>query len=243
MISLVTMTADKPLALQLCEAYVARMRVGLSDIEWIVADGGQEKVPPPAHSIYIRTEPYLHMADNMKNNFYTALDAARGEIIMVIEDDDWYHPNYISYYLRRMNETSAELYGEGDAKYYNIRNQTYHLHKNKYHASLCQTAFRKSLIPKVIEQVEKAHDCFFDLRIWRNLEGHVDFPGKHSVGIKALPGRIGVGTGHKRVFRNIDPEFRVLKSWVGSIDTFQYQRIGDLDYIIEDRLGGKESGK
>jgi hypothetical protein len=104
------------------------------------------------------------------------------------------------------------------------------------HASLAQTGFRKSFLPTAIRHC--VGDPFFDIRLWREVNGkdadhlqiHSSFKERMSndrrgyvfddtanplyIGVKGMPGRLGIGSGHADNHWYINDENRSkLKEW------------------------------
>ena len=178
-----------------------------------------------------------------------ALDRVEHEKIIIMEDDEYYAPNYIEEMTRRLE--LFELVGIGRSKYYHLPTFQHYSHKNMGHASLAQTAFRRSFLPEVKQQL--AGDFFFDIRIWRLVNGfkadHLEIP-QHIperisddkrgfvfqdleslyVGMKGMPGRGGIGSGHiPKVDSGYNPnswyindvDKSVLRKWIIKEEDFQ----------------------
>jgi len=114
---------------------------------------------------YIRREPLRHEADTLTLNLATALPHIRGNKIFIIEDDDWYGPNYLKTMLEYLD--NYVLVGEGFARYFNIRSLNYARLKNNKHISLCQTGFDSSLLS--IFKKCLVGDPFVDMRFWNSV--------------------------------------------------------------------------
>jgi hypothetical protein len=83
-------------------------------------------------------------------------------------------------------------------------------------ASLCATAMRDGGIREFRRQVSM-HPRLVDVGLWR-WTGHKKlYDGCHVVGMKCLPGRGGIDSGHRDNFGDIeDPDFELLREWLGS---------------------------
>lgn len=230
-ISLITPTSDRPAAFRLCERWMrgALERLPGVDVEWIVADDGRVPVECTLGQRHLRLPPASRPAASFRRNLQAALQQAARSKIVFIEDDDWYAPNY----LVRMSEWldgPARIVGEARAKYYNIRTRRYLRCHNRAHASLCQTGIARSLVPHLIGLLRRRSTAFVDIELWRwSAAARIPrllWPNtQHSVGIKGLPGKQGIGIGH-RLDRHcaVDDEGRVLRHWLGN-DATIYENV------------------
>lgn len=207
-ITLTTAPGDRPEAFALCERWMRRQTFWPQVRRWVVIDDG--KIAPTRMALgqdYIRREPrpddprftetlnYLMMAREMART-------PREGAMFFIEDDDYYGPSF----LEKMAELleCADLVGEVPSKYYNVANRTYMTCGHQKHGSLCQTAIRGSVVPtwiEVLENVRPTENPFSDIVLWKTWKGSRAFlesPQKpFCVGIKGMPGRGGIGCGHR----------------------------------------------
>jgi hypothetical protein len=175
----------------------------------------------------------------LQKNLIEALKIVTGDIIIIIEDDDWYHPNYIKTIEQKFEQPMEQnniphLVGEAIGKYYNIKNYSYLIYNNINHASLCQTAFSYKLIPQTnILATYFMYERWFDAHLWKFAKCHkLMFLSKDPlvIGIKGLPGRPGAGEGHNSYLQNktmpfIDKQpFEMLEKWIGKQDTEIYKQ-------------------
>src|ERR1043166_6167693 len=145
-ISLITPTADRPLAFALCEQYMARQTLGYD--EWIVADGGQVPVvctqPRQVHLTERRPPGVLSFCGNL----LAALEVVTGDVIVCIEDDDWEAPTHLAQLTSQFAPASVLIAGDDQQRYYHVGHRCWRRFDN-VGASLCQTAFRRELVPLV----------------------------------------------------------------------------------------------
>ena len=107
-----------------------------------------------------------------------------------------------------------------------MKNRTYSELGNDQHASLCQTAFHKNLLTLFKDIVSEEKTRYFDIALWRsNVSKHIKEYSHHCVGMKALPGRMGIGGEHRSSFKHKDPELKQLKFWIGEMDAIAYEGI------------------
>lgn len=213
-ITLVTPTCDRPEAFALCEQWMKRQTVPYH--QWIVLDDGLTPTNctmGQTHLCYGGTRGRGSLANKLKLLF-SDIGAITGDAVAIIEDDDWYAPNYLELAMSRFQD--YELIGEGYALYYNVRRRWWHMHTNKEHASLCQSLFTRSVFPAFRECLNDP--CpFIDVRLWKlpvKKKLYMPEADKHSlVGIKGL--YPGYGIGHNRPLENLDPQFAKIKKVIG----------------------------
>lgn len=215
-ISVVTPTCDRPVGMALCERFMARQT--RAPDEWIVADGGQTPARctmGQTHVIDSRPPGPVNFAQNLLNG----VDRATGELIVFAEDDDWLAPTHLET-LAEVAERGYRLIGTEDVqRYHNVAHRCYRL-MNNVGASLCQTAIRRELVPLFRRTVQ---DCMcrgsygIDTTFWRAARNDWSFTHRMTVvGIKGLPGRVGLGVGHRPDARwTPDPDLAQLRAWIG----------------------------
>lgn len=230
-ITCITCTGDRHTAMELSTRWMKKQTVQPN--QWIIIDDGKSPTPRPdlSYAMCIRREPKpTDPRHTMILNLKEALKYVTGEKIIIWEDDEYYAPEYV----RTMSEKLGryEVVGIARNRYYNVAYRTYFAHANMGHASLAQTAFRKTFLPDLYKVIEG--DSFLDIRIW-----NVVFPGQSCkaipniteniskdgrgylwddkdnlyVGMKSMPGRKGIGSGHKSMGPK-DLRLDALKRWI-----------------------------
>lgn len=210
-ISVLTPTGGRPEGLALLEGFLNRQT--FRDFEWIVVDDADPTYQPQGpHVCYYRPPP--RPGENTQaRNMAVALELACCDRVAIMEDDDWYHPEY----LARINAwlDDADLVGESGSRYYNVRTRTYRLNGNNKHASLCSTAC-KGAARERLREIVTTSPKFIDIELWRSDLRKRLYPFEGlSIGMKGLPGRGGIGIGHQRM-KDTDPDGRVLRGWIGA---------------------------
>lgn len=199
MLTLITPTGGRPEAFALCERWMAAQTVKWD--QWIVVDDCDPPTPTTLGQTVIRPEPLWQPGDNTQaRNLLAALPLIEGDLIAIIEDDDWYGPRYLE-----SIETYLQIFlavGQIPACYYNVPASMWRNNKNDNHASLCQTAFHASEL-RNLEAVIHLAPKFIDLEFWHRERAIKEqttllYTPKHPlcVGMKGLPGRDGIGGGH-----------------------------------------------
>lgn len=220
--TVITPTGDRQRVFQLCQLFMDRQTVKPN--QWIIIDDGVVPTIPPTFDFvkYIRRVVKSHEPKHtLSVQMLEALKYVANDIIFIMEDDDYYFSNYFEKMLTLFNTDPplVELVGQGQAFYYNFYFQKYHTHNNIYHASWCQTGFRRTLIPTINVLCRKSTDSFIDMRVWK-------CPVKKflllnslplCIGMKGLPGRAGIGSGHTRVKSFLcDTDFQYIKKFIGN---------------------------
>ena len=153
-----------------------------------------------------------------KRNLQTALAVCRTELVAFIEDDDWYHPEYLERSLNKTKEGYG-LVGEANARYYHLPTCSYRMMKNRGHASLSQSLMHRSMLPCLLDILATNEDSF-DILLWQaswKTGKPFLFPtSTHVVGVKGMPGRPGVGLGHRPGSNwSKDTGCDTLQQWIG----------------------------
>lgn len=229
MLTLLTATGARPDAFALCERWMAAQDYA-GQVRWVIVDDGPEAQPVTLARDgwtvgVLRPQPAWQPGQNTQaRNLLAGLDVIGDDArLVLIEDDDYYAPDWLSHVDGQMDR--AELVGEGMARYYNVRMRTGRQLENRRHASLCSTAVRGPAIGALRDVCEMAPE-FIDIELWRRHQSQHVFGGHRVVGIKGLPGRIGIGVGHRTDFQgSADPDGRLLREWVGD-DADIYLRSG-----------------
>jgi len=219
-ITCITPTGDRPEAFALTRKWIESQI--LKPDQWLVVDDGFVPLPENLRQgiEYIRREPKQGEGHTLTKNIQTVFPHIKGDIILIIEDDDWYGPNYIYTMYHQLLE--HELVGEGFARYYHVPSAKYYRVENTEHASFCQTGFTRSLLP--IFQKSISGDPYIDMRLWLKNgkgKGFLFFDPEDQLqlhcSLKGLKGRKGIGTGHneKENYYTRDINYTMLKRWVG----------------------------
>lgn len=222
MITLLTATGARPVAWSLCEKWMLQQTYS-GPVRWVIVDDGITPQPitferPGWELVLIRPSPFWSPGMNTQaRNILKGLGACDPKLPLIfIEDDDHYSPDWISHILLYLQ--NYELVGEVRARYYNYKTKTARQLANIHHSSLCSTGLRGANAMNLLAS-HCAHGVkFIDLNLWRNFKGpkHL-FAGTRVTGIKGLPGREGIGMGHKPDFAGTpDRNQDILRSWIGA---------------------------
>lgn len=219
MLQLITPTGDRPRQWDLCQRYVARQTY-VGPVQWHVVDDGMEPMPVTferaGYEMHVHRLPALVGNSQHRNLLYLLACCDPAYPIVVIEDDDWYAPDWVETVALELD--NVELIGEYDAAYYNVSRRVGRTMRNHEHASLCATAVCGPAAYERFREACRSGDQFIDMRLWRTFTGPKRLlSGRRVVGIKGMPGRSGIGHGHSTEFHGKhDPDGVLLKEWIGS---------------------------
>lgn len=220
-ITCVTVTGDRPEAFELCRRWIDSQTV--KPDQWLVIDDGYDPIPLSLQTgmDYVRRNPTDGEGHTLVLNLTEALPHIKGDKILIMEDDDWYGPEYIktmSYYLN-----AYDMVGEGAARYYFAPLMLFRRLHNSNHSSLCQTGFTRKVLP-IFEKCIPGNP-YVDARLWgagvNNRYIFMDTSDKLKLhcSLKGLRGRKGIGEGHTATAKNIhyqlDAGLNQLIEWVG----------------------------
>lgn len=213
-------TGMRPEAYALCERWVKSQTLQPNQI--IVIDDGEVPTEITLDATIILPERKWRLGDTtQKRNLLIGLEEASGDILCILEDDDWFSPNYLQYLTVELLNPKYDLQAVGElgSRYYNIKHKKFRLLKNRNFSPLSQTIFRKSLIP-YFKEVLTQNDSKFDVNFWRSMHGprYLLPTTTLTVGIKGVPGRPGLGIGHNPADSNWQKDtdkLDQLKRWIG----------------------------
>lgn len=222
MITLITPTGDRPEAFALCKKWMDSQHKQFD--QWIIVDDGEEPISEELlmddRIDYIRRLKRPSDPPHTINlNLWMAIPYVKGNKIFIIEDDDFYSPKYL-HYVSECLEHHA-IVGEMGARYYNLPVMKYRRIGNTTHASLCQTAFRRSMLSAFEKCIPG--DPYVDARFWNATKGKqylindMNDQLRLHCALKGLKGRKGIGTGHDPNAKYYLPDWNlsVLTKWVG----------------------------
>lgn len=220
MLTLLTATGARPEAWAICQKLMLAQDYA-GPVHWIVVDDGPEPLPVWDFPLdgwgltVVRPHPKWQPGQNTQaRNLLVGLELVTSDArLVVIEDDDAYAPDWLSTVARELEH--AELVGESHARYYNVSTRRYRQLSNAEHASLCSTAMRGAAIDSFRRACER-NPKFIDIELWGIHPSRKLFGGHRVLGIKGLPGRGGIGMGHRNDFYGKpDDSMRILREWVG----------------------------
>jgi hypothetical protein len=232
MLVLLTPTGGRPEGLALLAGYL-NTQTWQGAARWLVVDDCDPATPAPLVRAGIEVEvmrPAWRWQPGM-NTQATCMAAGLsciepGDTCIVLEDDDAYLPGHVAGVLAALER--AELAGERVARYYNVATGRCREIPGQFHASLASTAVRARALA-LLREVCAAGSRRIDMDLWRAFTGRkVLLDSQNVVGIKGMPGRGGIGVGHRDTFGDPDPSGQVLAEWLGAgAETYRrYRRAG-----------------
>lgn len=221
-ITLLTPTRDRPDAFRNAERWMARQDFP-GEVRWVVVDDGATPIQPTMGQVYVRRDPsragdYPH--GTLTANLLAGLSViGPREDIAIVEDDDWYSPDYVRALVDHLK--THDLVGFAPSRYYNLTWRWWFHCENRKHASLCTTAFSAALHPwfeELVKFCDRRKDQFVDLEAWRRSGGiraAIVLDASKNVGIKGYPGSPNIGIGRAKSAGKKDPGGQVLREWIG----------------------------
>lgn len=204
MISVITPTGHRPKAFDLCKRWMLQQTTPFD--EWIIVDdSGEVKFDHPK----VRVLKNKSASENTQaDSLRMGLSVANGDIISIVEDDDYYPPNYLERVAFTMQEHGLDILGESPATYYHIGETKWRKLKNETYACLSQTTVNKRLA-KLLIGIVSADLVPIDSVLWAAVKRSLKVVTADSkqnirsllldtrrvVGIKGIPGRRHSGFG------------------------------------------------
>lgn len=132
--------------------------------------------------------------------------------VLVFEDDEIYLPGHIENLLAELE--TADLVGERVSRYYNVASARWKLMPGNYHASLATVGVKGEALA-LLRDICRRGSRRLDMELWGQYEGPKRLIDTANViGCKAMPGRNGIGVGHRPTFGEPDTT-GVLRQWAG----------------------------
>ena len=257
-ITALTCTGDRPVCFSLLEKWMAAQTI--KPFQWLVIDDGKTPTTINSECDYVRRIPKpTDPKQTLNLNIKTALPLIEGEVVIFIEDDEYYAPRYLQ--VMGYHLISYEVVGICRSRYYHLPSFRYYCHGNLDHASLAQTGVRRSFLKEMPSLL--TGDPFIDIRIWKKVSDKKEllwgsvknfnvsgqpingnkgflFDDAYNkrylyVGMKGMPGRYGIGSGHAGI-GTLDNHQQILKEWIPK-DYEEYVKLG---MEINNQLNSKQ---
>jgi hypothetical protein len=240
MIALITPTGARPTQIRLCASFMHRQDYQ-GKVLWVIVD---DAVPVTADCVpdnfregwrilkLFPSTKWRPGQNTQARNLLAGVNALCGyeiEAVFIIEDDDYYKPNYLRVMMEKLQ--GFDLVGEKFTIYYNVEKHLIFYNKNDMHASLFQVAFTPSLIDTFKMICADPKGIFIDVRFFgrvRATSGKINMFNSEqlAIGIKGQPGRAGIGYGHRMGLGRYD-----LNRMEGDPDKKKLQELLGDDYI------------
>jgi hypothetical protein len=205
---------DRPHLLEQCKFYMQRQSMPLHD--HIIIDHA------PANE-------QKDITKRFREGIVKAF-ADGADLVALIEDDDWYHQDYISNLIAGWKSLDEPvLFGIGYTHYYHVGINARMYMKHQERASAFCTLISRKAMPLIKWPAD--NDPFFDIVLWKHARGKTTMPTViWALGIKHGIGLSG-GMGHKAswlTYKDKDPNMVWLESVVGSDIEFYKQLHGQV---------------
>lgn len=224
-VSVITCTGHRPEAFALCQKYMQRQTYD-GALQWIVVNDAYSKEEVEAFKnrnkipfeLYAGPQKWTEGVNTQRWNMLEALKHVKGDKLLIIEDEDYYKPTYIEEMVKLLEH--VDVVGEANAKYYNVSIPGYKEMHNLNHSSLCQTAIRSSMY-KALKDAVDSGELYFDIHLWQHVQAkQKNFLLLHNknlcIGVKGMPGRSGIGAGHKLRDYMYDSDLSKLRELFGA---------------------------
>jgi hypothetical protein len=219
MLHLLTPTGGRPECLALLTRWINDQTYGGQAV-WVIVDDVNPRTPIPdvRDGIQIRyIRPSWRWEEGMNTQAATmAAGLARvpdDATLLILEDDDVYLPCHIMDVLEGL--IGSEMVGERVARYYNVSTRRFRLMGSLNHAALASVGLRGKALSH-LRELCNAGSKTIDLDLWRHAPLSKSLRETENViGIKGMPGRGGIGVGHRPTFGEQD-DGTVLTNWLGT---------------------------
>lgn len=229
MIALITPTGTRPVQIQLCANFM-RQQDYEGEVLWVIVDDGDpisiDCVTEDFRKGWkiVKAFPAKKWKFGMNTQSTNILEGLKVvkqykvDLIFIIEDDDYYTPRYLREMVNKIG--SCLIIGEMFSIYYNPLLRGYLINGNTVYSSLFQTAFTPALL-STVEGVCLTKAKFIDMTLYKRSgipadKMHLFSSENLAIGIKGLPGRLGIGMGHRPGLKlTPDPDMSKLREWIG----------------------------
>lgn len=218
MIALITPTGARAKQIQLCAQWM-KAQTYTGDVLWVIVDDAEQKTTNFINNdfrerwIIEKVYPVPHWKkgqNTQKRNLLAAVQEIKnyGDIdyVFIIEDDDYYSPQYLETMLQRVKGYAASA--QTKTIYVHMPDFASKQFSNTKHGSLFETVFSIDVLNVFENTLKKGSEKFIDIYFWKNLLGNSKFTvnlfdeeKRLAVGIKGMGGRDGVGSGHDMLVR------------------------------------------
>ncbi len=203
-VCLVPTRGDRPTMLSACLEMMRQQTLLPREVMII----NQPPLDPSKKDITWRYRTGLELAQERHPN---------AELILFIEDDDWYSPSYVEiFYDAWKNAGRPEIFGVGETYYYHMGSRLIYHEIHQKRAS----AFCMGVSLKILERMKWPNDdySFVDIEMWSQLSGNTFMVSPPiAIGMKGhREGNFFGGAGHNDNLRGYDKEDKDL-AWISSM--------------------------
>lgn len=190
---------------------------------------GRQSLPFTSHIIV--DNPPLDQRKDITKRFregITKAFAQGAELVFLIEDDDWYHPDYVRDMVHGWERAGKpKCFGVGYSYYYHLGTRAWLQMKHPERASAFSTMVTRDVLSM---SWPGDHEPFFDIHLWKQLQGKTFQPASPiAVGVKHGIGMSG-GIGHRKewaMYKFKDSDMSWFRSHTGEDDFLFYKQLSD----------------
>ena len=221
---LLTPTGGRPEALALLAGYIAAQDYK-GPFKWIICDDCEPESPHPRVSFPVahHRAPWTWDGENTqaRSMAYLLSLVPDGATIVVMEDDDLYKPDHLTTMVEALK--THDLVGQRVSYYANVKTGRCLELPGTYHASLGASAM-KGDATRHLRRICEAGARHLDVTLWREFGGSKRLlDAQTAIGIKGLPGRGGIGIGHRDTFG--EPGGQTVRQWIGDELYSEYRKL------------------
>lgn len=173
-VTVITCTGDRPEAFELCKKWMERQT--RKPDQWVVVDDGKTPIVPcDGMDYFYRMPSDKDPPHTLCRNLNIGLSLALYDNIIIMEDDDWYAPEYIEYMLGLLQR--GDLVGIENLLFYNLISKGYNEKGRAKQPPLAQTAFTRKVFPAVQNLCRNAEQFpeiwnrgLIDVYLWQTSE-------------------------------------------------------------------------
>ena len=208
MIALITPTGGRKEQIALCEKWMQNQTYA-GKVLWVIVDDGRLKTTGNIKEdfkedwtiVKVYPKPKWKKGENTQaRNLQAGLDVVKDFLgityVFIIEDDDYYAPNYLEEMEKRF--VNGKALGQEYSTYYHIGFKKVSKLHNTTHSSLFETAFCSKLIPAFEHCLDNKK--LIDMVFWHHIpkSKRILFKVEKviSIGIKGGYGRKGITRSH-----------------------------------------------
>lgn len=139
------------------------------------------------------------VTERYKKGFEQAFNELKSDLVVVMEDDDYYAPTYIENMVKLwMVNGRPNCFGFDSTWYYHLERKEYDKLYHPGRASMFNSVFTAEVLNC---DFGKMTDPFLDIRLWKQLKGiATPYRNVECIGIKHGQGMTS-GAGHKKTFK------------------------------------------
>jgi hypothetical protein len=234
MIQILTPTGMRHEAWALCCEWMASQNYK-GFVRWIIVDDGDKPQSVPQIGgwdiVVVYPEPKWKPGQNTQcRNLLEGLKHVDDRYpVIFVEDDEHYKPGWLSRCVKELEHD--DLVGQAISCKYSIALMRAREQTIPGRANLACTAIKGRMIGVFREIIERGVKLA-DVVMWRENQGRL-FSGHYVTGIKCMPGRAGIDSGHRDDMPGrYDPYGRMLQQWIGKDAAQRYIRYRDRNKAI-----------